>query len=219
MFTSIKTFNRVVQATVIAVALAVVGLSSAAHAGGAIRGGASTPSFDPNSSFADDQLAAQKNNARLKARHSVNSAKSAKSLQKARESAELAKKAKAASRANNIRKGAKVAKTAGSIAKAAAAGTGVGAVVGITAELAGVDPIELATLKATDPAEYNRRMKALKKNPVKYMGNNIKNNTKKAAQNVGKATKTAAKAVGTAGKKVGCGVGNLFKKKDNKKSC
>ena len=91
--------------------------------------------------------------------------------------------------------------------------------VGITAELAGVDPIEMATLKAINPAEYNRRMKALKKNPAKYMGNNIKNNTNNAAKKVGNSTKTASKAVGKAGKKVGCGIGSVFKKKGNKKSC
>jgi len=156
------------------------------------------------------------------------SAKSAKTLKNTKSSAAFAKRAKSARtiakgaqtakvarHANNARKAAKAAK----FAKIAAGGTGVGAVVGITAGLAGVDPIEMATLKATNPAEYNRRMNALKKNPAKYMGNNIKNNTKKAAQNVGKATKVASKAVGNAGKKAGCGIGNVFKKKANKKKC
>lgn len=74
--------------------------------------------------------------------------------------------------------------------------------------MAGLDPVEMATLKATNPAEYNRRMRDLKKNPVKYVGKNIGNNTKKVAKNIG-----------NAGKKVGCGFGNAFKKKSKRKKC
>lgn len=169
---------------------------------------------------------------------SVKSAKTVKSANSIRKSAKVAKNAKTA---NNIRKGVKAANAARNVGKAALMGTGVGAVVGVTAGLAGVDPVEMAMLKATNPGEYNRRIRDLKKNPMKYMGNNIKNNTvktvndvkkagqavgnatKKAADNVGKATKKAAADVGkatkTAANKVGCGVGNIFKKKSQKKKC
>lgn len=158
-----------------------------------------------------------------KAAKSASFAKRAKS---ARTIAKTHQAAKVARHANTLRKGVKAANTARNIARVATAGTGVGAVVGITAGLAGVDPIEMATLKATNPAEYNRRMNALKKNPAKYMGDNIKNNTvktvndvKKAGAAVGKATQTASKAVGTAANKAGCGIGNVFKKKGNKAKC
>lgn len=169
---------------------------------------------------------------------SVKSAKTVKTANGVRKSARFAKNAKTA---NTIRKGAKTANTARNVGKAALMGTGVGAVVGVTAGLAGVDPVEMAMLKATNPGEYNRRMRDLKKNPMKYMGNNIKNNTvktvndvkkagqavgnatKKAADSVGKATQKAAADVGkatkTAASKVGCGVGNIFKKKSQKKKC
>jgi hypothetical protein len=139
---------------------------------------------------------------------SSNFAKRAKSARTVAKTHQTSKVARHANRANKFRKGAKAAKTARNVARIATAGTGVGAVVGITAGLAGVDPIEMATLKATNPAEYNRRMRSLKKNPVKYMGNNMKKNTKKVAQNVG-----------NAGKKAGCGIGNVFKKKRNRKKC
>lgn len=127
--------------------------------------------------------------------------KNAKNLRNGNKAAKLAKTARTA---NTVRKASKAAK----FAKVAAAGTGVGAVVAVGASLAGVDPVEMAALKASNPAEYNRRMRDLKKNPVKYMGKNIANNTKKAAQNVGNATK-----------KAGCGIGNVFKKKGKKKQC
>lgn len=130
--------------------------------------------------------------------------KSAKTFKKAKTLRNVNKAAKTAKTANTIRKASKAAKAA----KYVAAGTGVGAVVAVGAGMAGLDPVEMATLKATNPAEYNRRMNALKKNPVKYVGKNIANNTKKAAQNVG-----------NAGKKFGCGIGNVFKKKANEKKC
>jgi len=130
--------------------------------------------------------------------------KNAKNMRNLRNGHKAANLAKTARTANTMRKASKAAK----FAKVAAAGTGVGAVVAVGAGLAGVDPVEMAALKATNPAEYNRRMNALKKNPMKYMGNNIKNNTKKVAQNVGNATK-----------KAGCGIGNVFKKKGKKKKC
>jgi hypothetical protein len=79
------------------------------------------------------------------------------------------------------------------------AGTGVG----VTAGLAGVDPIEMAALKATNPAEYQRRMRDLKKNPVKYMGNNIKNNGRKIGRGVKNGTR-----------KLGQGVKRVFAKKN-----
>ncbi len=135
---------------------------------------------------------------------SIKSFKSTKSLSSAGRTARTAKNAKAA---NNARKAAKALKAA-KAAKLAVAGTGVGAAVSIGASMAGLDPVEMATLKATNPAEYNRRMRDLKKNPVKYVGKNVANNTKKAAKNVGKA-----------GKKVGCGIGNAFKKKGKRKKC
>lgn len=182
------------------------------------------------------------------------SAKSAKTLKNTKSSAAFAKRAKSARtiakgaqsakvarHANSARKTIKAANTARKVGKAALMGTGVGAVVGVTAGLAGVDPVDMAVLKATNPAAYNRKMAALKKNPVKYMGNNIKNNTVKgltdvgnatiktgqaigkASKNVSNATKKAASNVGkatrTAANKVGCGVGNVFKKKGQKKKC
>ena len=125
-------------------------------------------------------------------------AKNFRNLNKGKNAANLARKARAA---KNVHKASKAAKLA-------IAGTGVGAVATIGAGMAGLDPVEMATLKATNPAEYNRRMRDLKKNPVKYVGKNIANNTKKTVQNVG-----------NAGKKVGCGIGNAFKKKSNKKKC
>jgi len=121
--------------------------------------------------------------------------KNAKNLRNASKAAQKARAAK------NVYKASKAAKLA-------IAGTGVGAVATIGAGMAGLDPVEMATLKATNPAEYNRRMRDLKKNPVKYVGKNVANNTKKAVQNVG-----------NAGKKVGCGIGNTFKKKKNRKKC
>jgi len=126
------------------------------------------------------------------------SAKTLKNVKNLRNAGKAAQKARAA---KNVYKASKAAKLA-------IAGTGVGAVATIGAGMAGLDPVEMATLKATDPAEYNRRMRDLKKNPVKYVGKNIANNTKKTVQNVG-----------NAGKKFGCGVGNVFKKKGNKKKC
>ena len=135
---------------------------------------------------------------------SFRSIKSTKSLSSAGRSVRTVKNAKAA---NTARKAAKTMKAA-KAAKYAVAGTGVGAVVSVGAGLAGLDPVEMAALKATNPAEYNRRMRDLKKNPVKYVGKNVANNTKKAAQNIG-----------NAGKKVGCGIGNAFKKKSKRKKC
>lgn len=125
-------------------------------------------------------------------------AKNMRNLNKSRNAANLARKARAA---KNVHKASKAAKLA-------IAGTGVGAVATIGAGMAGLDPVEMATLKATNPAEYNRRMRDLKKNPVKYVGKNIGNNTKKVAKNIG-----------NAGKKVGCGFGNAFKKKSKRKKC
>ncbi|MGI9477235.1 MAG: hypothetical protein ACR2PI_11070 [Hyphomicrobiaceae bacterium] len=47
--------------------------------------------------------------------------------------------------------------------------TGVG-VTGISAELIGLNPVELAFSKATNPREFTRRMNDDKRNPVKYVG-------------------------------------------------
>lgn len=130
--------------------------------------------------------------------------KSAKTFKKAKNMRNLrnaSKAAKTARAARNVHKASKAAKLA-------IAGTGVGAVATIGAGMAGLDPVEMAALKATNPAEYNRRMRDLKKNPVKYVGKNIGNNTKKVAKNIG-----------NAGKKVGCGFGNAFKKKSKRKKC
>jgi hypothetical protein len=113
-----------------------------------------------------------------------------------------AKAARHADRARKARNTARAVKLARG-AKYLAAGTGVGAVVGVTAGLAGVDPIEMAALKATNPAEYQRRMRDLKKNPVKYMGNNIKNNGRKIGRGVKNGTR-----------KLGQGVKRVFAKKN-----
>ena len=112
------------------------------------------------------------------------------------------KAARRADRARKARNTARAVKLARG-AKYLAAGTGVGAVVGVTAGLAGVDPIEMAALKATNPAEYQRRMRDLKKNPVKYMGNNIKNNGRKIGQGVKSGTR-----------KLGQGVKRVFARKN-----
>ena len=137
----------------------------------------------------------------VKSKHIKFPGKSAKKFRNASKGAKAANAAARARQANKIYKSTKAAKYA-------IAGTGVGAVVAVGAGMAGLDPVEMATLKATNPAEYNRRMRDLKKNPVKYVGKNIGNNTKKAVQNVG-----------NAGKKVGCGIGNAFKKKSKRKKC
>jgi hypothetical protein len=113
-----------------------------------------------------------------------------------------AKAARHADRARKARNTARAVKLARG-AKYLAAGTGVAAVVGVTAGLAGVDPIEMAALKATNPAEYQRRMRDLKKNPVKYMGNNIKNNGRKIGRGVKNGTR-----------KLGQGVKRVFAKKN-----
>ena len=113
-----------------------------------------------------------------------------------------AKAARHADRARKARNTARAVKLARG-AKYLAAGTGVSAVVGVTAGLAGVDPVEMAALKATNPAEYQRRMRDLKKNPVKYMGNNIKNNGRKIGQGVKNGTR-----------KLGQGVKRVFARKN-----
>lgn len=123
--------------------------------------------------------------------------------------------AKAARHADRARKARNTAKAMKMVrgAKYLAAGTGVAAVVGVTAGLAGVDPVEMATLKATNPAEYERRMRELKKNPMKYMGKNIKNNTKKIGQGIAKGSKKFGQGVKNGTKKFGQGVKKVFAKK------
>ena len=108
-----------------------------------------------------------------------------------------AKAARHCDRARKARNTARAMKLARG-ARYLAAGTGVGAAVGVTAGLAGVDPVEMAALKATNPAEYERRMRDLKKNPMKYMGKNIKNNTKK----IGRGVKNGTRKFGQGVKKV-----------------
>ena len=209
MFTARKTFFRLSQACLIGAAIAVAGFSSAAQAqshlnGSAYQQGAKIHIAPGQQRYLGHEAwhVVQQKEGRVTSKvPKLNAFKNANTVSHASKAAKAAKTAKTA---NTVRKAAKAAK----IAKFAVAGTGVGAVVGVGASLAGVDPVEMATLKATNPAEYNRRMTALKTHPVKYMGNNIKNNTKKAATTVANTTK-----------KAGCGVGNVFRKKGNKKSC
>ena len=136
-----------------------------------------------------------------------NAARNARKARNARSVRRGGNTAKNAARARRIRNTAKAAKLAKG-AKYLAAGTGVVAVVGLAAGAAGLDPVEMATLKATNPAEYQRRMRALKKNPLKYMGNNVKNNTAKVGRGIGK----GARAVGRGTKKVGQGIGRGARK-------
>lgn len=96
-----------------------------------------------------------------------------------------------------LARGAKALRRANKLRKIASAGSGVGLVAG----LAGVDLVDTALLKASDPAEYRRRMVALKKNPAKYMAGNVGKNLKRGA------------------KKLGCGVGKIFNKKRRGKRC
>jgi hypothetical protein len=125
--------------------------------------------------------------------------------------------AKAARQADRARKARNTARAVKLVrgAKYLAAGTGVLAVVGATAGLAGVDPVEMAALKATNPAEYERRMRDLKKNPMKYMGKSIKNNTKKIGQGVKNGTKKVGQGLKNGTKKFGQGVKKIFVKKKN----
>lgn len=134
--------------------------------------------------------------------HVARSARKVRRVKSARRGSQAAKNAARARRLRNTAKAAKLARGA----KYLAAGTGVGAVVGVAAAAAGVDPTELAALKATNPAEYRRRMQALKKNPVKYMGKNVKNNVGK----VGRGLKRG-------GRKIGKGVKKIFAKRKKKR--
>lgn len=201
-------FGASFRAKAIAVAclFAVAGVASAAQA--QVRGASNANTMGKSIHIGPSQgrhigheaghVVQQRDGRRLDAARHSRKLSAARKAETAADAARTAKAAKAAKTANNVRKAAKIA----------AAGTGVGAVVGIGAGLAGVDPVEMATLKATNPAEYKRRMAALKKNPAKYMGDNIKNNTTKGVRNVAKATG-----------KVGCGVGNAFKKKADRGRC
>ena len=208
MFTTRKTFFRLSQACLIGAAVAVAGFSSLAHAQSNLHANAYTqgtkihiaPGQQRHLGHEALHVAKQKTGRIASEASKLNTFKKANTVSRA---SKAAKAAKAAKTANTVRKAAKAAK----IAKFAVAGTGVGAVVGVGASLAGVDPVEMATLKATNPAEYNRRMDALKKHPVKYMGNNIKNNSRKAATTVANTTK-----------KAGCGVGNVFSRRATRRA-
>ncbi len=151
------------------------------------------------------------------------SALKARQIRNTRSAVRGGRAASNAAKARRIRNTAKAAKLARG-AKYLAAGTGVVAVVGIAAGAAGVDPVEMATLKATNPAEYQRRMQALKKNPLKYMGNNVKNNTAKVGRGIGKGaravgqgTKKVGQGIGRGAKKFGNGVKKVFAKRKNKR--
>jgi hypothetical protein len=124
--------------------------------------------------------------------------------------ANAARHADRARKARNTARAVKLARGA----KYLAVGTGVGAVVGVTAGLAGADPIEMATLKATNPAEYERRMRDLKKNPMKYMGNNMQNNSRKIGQGVKNGAKKVGRGVKNGTRKLGQGIKQVFAKKN-----
>lgn len=132
--------------------------------------------------------------ARAKSQHAAR-ARQSRSTLKAAKLRHNAKKVK------NLRKAKKAHKYV-KAAKVMAVGTGVGAVAGLAVSAAGLDPTELALLKATDPAAYARKMRALKKNPAKYVAKNVAGNVKKVGKGV---------------KKFGKKVGKVFKKKKKNK--
>ena len=150
--------------------------------------------YPPNRKKAGKKLFSKRRKLPSKAQRAAR-AKQSKSTLRA---AKLRHKGKTAKNLHKAKKAHKYVKAA----KIMAAGTGVAAVAGLAASAAGLDPTELALLKATDPAAYKRKMRALKKNPAKYVAKNVKGNVKKVGKGV---------------KKFGRKASRVFKKKNRKR--